>query len=213
MTALASSIFASPEHFYLPQASWALCRQLVDENPSRRMRLSYSSGRLSVMSPLPAHDRWKRLIGRLVEAIADERKIPIASFGSTTWFREDVQRGIESDECYYIGNESVVRGRTDIDLAIDPPPDLAIEIDVRPAPLDRTQIYADLGVPELWTYDGKVARFLTLNGGRYDAAERSAAFPMITPGDIESQLQRATTMDETTLLRQWREQIALKKTK
>ena len=91
-----------------------------------------------------------------MEIITEELGIEIASLGSCTWSREDLQKGLEPDECYYIQNEAVVRGKETITLSVDPPPDLAIEVDSTSSSLDRMGIYAALGMcgggylPESW---------------------------------------------------------------
>src|SRR5260370_16850687 len=99
---------------------------------------------MTLMSPLPVHDRIKKMTGRLIEFATFERDIPISSFGSTTWKRQDLARGLEPDECYYIQNEPLVPGRTDIDLKQDPPPDLAIDINLTHVPLHPPTIYPAL---------------------------------------------------------------------
>jgi Uma2 family endonuclease len=164
-------------------------------------------GRLFVMSPLPIHDRWKRMIGRFIEAASDETGGLISSFGSSAWFHDGMERAIEADECYYIANEPKVRGCTDTDLQPDPPPDLAIEVDVTHTPVDRLEIYAELGVPELWLYNGKSLRFLHLRDKAYVQIERSIAFAFIAPRDIEHHLSLITSVDEMNLIRTWREWV------
>lgn len=104
------------------------------------------------MSPLPTHERAKKLIGRLIEALSLERNIPISSLGSTTWKRQDLLKGLEPDECYFIQSERLVHGRFDLDLSKDPPPDLAVEMDITNHPMDRLAIHAALGVGEVWHY-------------------------------------------------------------
>lgn len=130
----------------------ALSRDLEAE-PGKR--LTYDQGTLEIMVPLPSHEGYKKLTGRLVEVTTEEMETEIRSLGSTTWSREDLRKGLEADQCYYIQNELAVRGKSEIDLAIDPPPDLAIEIDITSSSVDRLGIYAVLGVPEVWRYDGE----------------------------------------------------------
>lgn len=197
-------IAAAREQFFFENADWELCRKIVGANPNRRMRLSFANNRLFIMSPLPIHDKWKKTLARLIESASEEIQLPISSFGSSTWIHDGMQRAIESDECYYIANESVIRGRADIDLNRDPPPDLAIEVDVTHSPVDRIDIYAELGVPELWVYDGRVLRFLELQNKSYRAVERSIAFPFVSTRDIETHLALIPTVDELSLITQWR---------
>jgi len=81
------------------------------------------------MTPLYEHENPKIQFDRFIFALAEELEIEIKSAGSITLKREDVNRGIEPDNCYYIQTEPTVRGRQELDLETDPPPDLAIEID------------------------------------------------------------------------------------
>jgi Uma2 family endonuclease len=139
-----------------------------------------------IMSPLPIHDKVKKMAARLIELATLEREIPISSFGSTTWKRYDLEKGLEPDECYYIQSEPQVRGRTDIDLKRDPPPDLAVEVDITHNPLDRPGIYAALGVREVWRYDGERFTFVRRTAsGTYAPIPTSEALPFITPAVID----------------------------
>jgi Uma2 family endonuclease len=161
--------------------SWEQYEKLVEDPAYYHVRVTYDQGRMTLMSPLPIHDRVKTLTGRLIEFAAFELDIPISSFGSTTWKRRDLARGLEPDECYYVQSEPLVHGRSDIDLRRDPPPDLAVEIDITRNPLNRPSIYAALGVGELWRYDGKRFEFVRRNaGGSYEQIQTSAALPFMT---------------------------------
>jgi Uma2 family endonuclease len=105
-------------------------------------------------------------------------------YGSTTWWRELKQAGLEPDNCFYFQNEALVRGRLDFDLNQDPPPDLALEIDITSKSLDRFPIYVRLGVAELWCYDDGVLKIYHLKQDRYDEAERSLAFPLLNVREL-----------------------------
>lgn len=138
-----------------------------------------------LLSPLPIHEKWKQLIGRLIEVLAEERNIPISAYGSTTWQRQDLARGLEADQCYYIQHANSMRGKTEIDLQLDPPPDLAVEIEVTHPLLDRSEIYASLGVQEIWRYDGRKLQVFQLNGTNYTEITHSIAFPNFGPADLD----------------------------
>lgn len=157
-------------------------------------------------SLLPKHEKWKSLLGRFVEAIADERNIPISTFGSTTWKSHDRLKGLEADECFYIQHESQVRGKLEFDLTHgDPPPDLAIEVDVRPSAIDRQEIYAALGVNEIWKFDEEKIQAIVLNHGKYVASEFSAALPFLRPSDLKQFLDLFGTTDQNSIIRAVRE--------
>ncbi|MFB6276054.1 MAG: Uma2 family endonuclease, partial [Halothece sp.] len=135
------------------QTYQALVQDLATETAGKR--LAYDQGTLEIMTPLPEHEVNKRLLGRMVEAATEVLGLEIYSLGSVTWSREDLQRGIEPDECYYITQEARMRGRLSFDLNVDSPPDLAIEIDITSSSLNRLEIYASLGVKEVWRFDGQ----------------------------------------------------------
>lgn len=156
------------------------------EATGQRMYLTYDRGTLEIMAPSHFHERFKTLLASFIVAIRIGRRIRVASFGSATYRREDLERGLEPDECYYVQNESRVRGRSTIDLQTDPPPDLAIELDYTHHAVDRQSIYAALGVTEIWVCDG--LRLVILHrktSTQYQSAPASLAFPFLTAADLE----------------------------
>src|SRR5262249_44955535 len=151
----------------------------------QRVRLTYDRGTLELMTPSYRHEHYKMLLGRLLETWTEEHDIPIRSGGSTTFHREDVDRGLEPDQCYYIQHEYAVRGKEEIDLASDPPPDLAIEVDITSSVLNRLAIYAALGVPEVWRYNGIRLEVYRLGTDRtYVRSDQSLTFPSLPLTDI-----------------------------
>ena len=189
--------------------SWELYERLLDEleKSNQKMYLTYDHGKLEIMPPSPFNEKNKKIIGRLVELMAMEMSIPILALGSTTFKRESVSRGLEPDECYYIQHEPQVASRETIDLNEDPPPDLAIEMDYTHHPLDRENVYAGLGVPEIWQYDGKRLQGLGRNqDGKYDEIENSIAFPFLRLAEIERflKLAKSTSQDQAVVaFRDW----------
>ena len=138
----------------------------------------------------------------LFEAYADEISIEIEGLGSTTFDREDLQKGLEPDECYYVQNAHAVKGRQEFDFSVDPPPDLAIQIDISPPDVARQPIYAALGVPEFWKYDGNEVHFLKrTKEGQYVAADRSLAFPELPASELNRLLQVALADGQTAAVR------------
>ena len=190
----------------LENVSWQTYERLLHDLQHRRLQLTYDNGRLWIVSPSHQHDRLKKLIGGMVEAFALERKIPMARLGSSTWRRDDLWKGLESDECYYVQNELRVRGKDQIDLTTDPPPDLAIEVQITHQAVDRLALYAALGVPEVWHFRRDRIRALKLQGDKYVAVEFSMAFPVLRPAELERYLAMRHSTDETTLMlsfQQW----------
>jgi Uma2 family endonuclease len=193
------------EHIILKGIHWETYQSLVrdlETQPSKR--LTYDNGALEIRMPLPPHERYKKWLGRLVEIVTEELGIEIASLGSCTWSREDLRKGLEPDECYYIQNEAAVRGKETITLSVDPPPDLAIEVDSTSSSLDRMGIYAALGVPEVWRYDFKVMTFWVLVDGEYVSRETSIALPLVTATAVQVLLSDAVSMGETSWARRVR---------
>jgi Uma2 family endonuclease len=179
----------------------ALVRDL-ESQPSRR--LTYDNGSLEIWMPLPPHESYKRWLGRLVEIVTEELDIEIRSLSASTWSREDLAKGVEADECYYIQNEAVIRGKMAIDLTVDPPPDLAIEIDITSPSLPRLPIYRALGVPEVWRFDGSRLQFLSLIDGEYREVTTSIAISLLTVELVQTFLQEASEMGETSWAKQVR---------
>jgi len=125
--------------------------------------------------PLPEHEVDKELIGDLVKILLEELEIDCECFGSTTSKKKKANSGLEPDQCFYIKNHQQMRGKRRLDLTVDPPPDLAIEVDVT----SKTQIeaYTRLGVPELWVYEGTQLTIYLLQSGQYQASATSPTFP------------------------------------
>jgi Uma2 family endonuclease len=190
---------SSIEHVLLRDISWETFESLIRELESQpSKRLTYDDGLLEIWMPLPPHESFKRWLGRIVETLTEEMGCEIRSLSSTTWRRKDLKKGVEADECYYIQNEAVIRGRMDLDLTIDPPPDLAIEVDMTSLSLPRLPIYSALGVPEVWRFDGEKVQVLKLQSGEYVEMDRSIALPLVTPEVLEEFLTQVQTMGETS---------------
>ncbi len=176
----------------LEPISWDLYERLVEELGESHIFLTYDEGRLEIMAPLPIHDRVKKAVSRVIEMYSLEVDIPVEGFGSTTFKRRDLRKGLEPDECYYVANIAAVEGRTEFDFTIDPPPDLAIEVDWRSRSIDRQSIYAALGVPEIWRYDGTKFTYLKRSKqGKYVHTEKSLAFPNLPVSDLNRFVEMA----------------------
>ncbi len=148
---------------------------LTELGEKRSCRIAYSDGTLEIRMPLPEHEVDKELIGDFIKILLEELEIDCECFGSTTFKRKDMNFGIEPDQCFYIERHQQMRGKRRLNLLIDPPPDLAIEVDVT----STTQItaYTRLGVPELWVYDGTGLKIYLLQSGEYQESTFSPTFP------------------------------------
>lgn len=205
---MTATLIQSPDRVVLPNVSWQSYQSLIcDFVQEPAIRLTYAHGTLEIRMPLDPHETYKKLIGRLIEAATEELDLEIRSLGSKTCKREDLQSGLEPDQCYYIQNESQVRGLDQIDLSLLPPPDLAVEIDITSSSLDRFAIYQALGVPEIWRYDGTHLQIYFLQAGQYVARSHSHALPLLAAADILRFLNLYQTTPENALVKQFRQWI------
>jgi len=170
------------------------------------VRLTYDRGSLEIKSPLLEHEDDARFLGRLVLVLTEELGLPLKSGGATTLRRQLRRRGIEADESFWIASAPRMQGRRRLDLRTDPPPDLAIEVDVSHSSLDRLAIYATLGVPEVWRLDGEVLLFYILGAdGAFITAERSRSFPLVAPANLLPFLTQARQAgDQNPVVRAFR---------
>ncbi|AFZ05712.1 protein of unknown function DUF820 [Oscillatoria nigro-viridis PCC 7112] len=183
--------------------SWQTYETLLAEIGDRQIRLRYNRGNLEIMVPSPEHERFKTIMGRFVETLAEELEVRIEPLGSTTFKRPELS-GAEPDECFYIQNISAVKGKKRIDLNQDPPPDLVVEIDITSRSENSLQVYADLGVPEVWIYNGSRLRINRLENGEYLEGEISLAFPSLPILEIVRFLEQSETMDYLELVKAFR---------
>jgi len=179
-----NQLIVPPGHqLLLKDVSWQMFEKILEKlGEARAARISYSKGMLEIMTPLPEHEDDKVMIGDLVKVLLEELDIEFRSLGSTTFKNKEMLQAVEADDCFYIQNEAAIRGKKRIDLTIDPPPDLAIEIDIT----SRTKFnnYEALGVPELWRYNGRKLLSYVLQDGKYLESETSYNFPSLQIGSV-----------------------------
>lgn len=189
----------------LYNVSWDTFESLLkDTGEDRGSRFAYDCGTLEIMTPLFEHENPKIQFDRFIVALAEELDIQIRSAGSTTLKRKIIKKGIEPDNCYYIQNEIYMRGKETLNLETDPPPDLAIEIDITSSCVNKLNVYAALGVAELWRYDGDVLKFYQLLEGEYIEINFSVSFPVISVSDMTRFIQQSKTIGEIALLKSFR---------
>jgi Uma2 family endonuclease len=204
MTAI---LLAPPnEIINLSGISWQTYETLLEELRDRRLRLTYNRGNLEIMAPSPEHEFSKKVMGRFVETLAEESAIQIYPLGSTTFKRPQLS-GAEPDECFYISNIDAVRGKKRLDLTDDPAPDLVVEIDVTSPSNNRLQVYADLGVAEVWIYDGESLVIQQLQNGIYLTSPTSRFFLNIPIPEIAGFLQQAESIDYLELVKAFRQWV------
>jgi Uma2 family endonuclease len=163
---------------------------LVDLGESRAARVAYDDGTLEIMTPFPEHEYYKETLGDAIKEIAEVLDQDYESLGSTTWKREIKKAGVEPDNCFYFQNEPRIRGKLDFDLSQDPPPDLALEIDVTSKSLSRFPIYARLGVPEIWCYDSGELRIYQLQNEGYIQVETSLVFSTLPVQELPALIEQ-----------------------
>lgn len=200
------SVPISANLMVLPAIRWETYQAIArDFEQQPNIRLTYDCGQLEVRMPSDLHESYKKLLGRIVEALTEALGLEIYSLGSMTCDREDLARGLEPDQCYYIQNEARVWGKQSLNLQVDPPPDLAIEIDITSSSLPRFSIYASLGIPEIWHFDGKVVTIQGLEGDHYRSLDFSRAFPVLQVTDLQRFVDLRQSIKENALIRQVRE--------
>ena len=192
----------------LKGVSWSTFKALLaDVGDDRAWRIAYDGGVLEIRMPHLEHEVPKGLIESFIEATADELEIEVMKAGSLTLEREDLTRAVEPDTCFYIQNEASVRGKRDINLPEDLPPDLAIESDYTNSSVNKDSIYAALGVPELWRYRRESLQVYQLVEGKYEKCDRSLAFPFLPVAEIPGFIEQSRTVGQRAAVRLFRQRI------
>ncbi|MEG3991230.1 Uma2 family endonuclease [Microcoleus sp. S28C3] len=185
------------QQLLVEDVNWQQFESILAELGERRAsRLSYSNGRLEIMVPLPEHEKAKEIIGDMVKILLETRQIAFESLGSTTLKNERMSQAVEPDTCFYIQNQAAVIGKNRLDMSIDPPPDLAIEIDLT----SRTQLdnYQILGVPELWRYARRGLQINVLQAEQYIESDVSPTFPNIPIVELVNQYTQQSQVSGRT---------------
>ena len=201
---MTAKVIAPPaEIINLSGISWETYETLLEELNNRRLRLTYNRGTLEIMAPSPEHELSKEVLGRFVETLAEELAVQIYPLGSTTFKRPEIS-GAAPDKCFYIYNIDAVRGKKRLDLNEDPAPDLELEIDVTSSSQNRLQVYADLGVREVWIYNGEFLAIQQLENGTYITCQSSQFFANLPILEIAIFLQQAGQKDYLELVKEFR---------
>lgn len=192
------------QQMLLKDVSWQQLENILAEMGERRAaRISYSHGWLEIMVPLPEHEKDKEFIGDLVKFLLEEIQIDFEPFGSTTLKNERMRQAVEPDTSFYIQNQAAVIGKNRIDLTVDPPPDLAIEIDITSR--TRFENYQLLGVPELWRYTQQGLEINLLEAGKYIKSQSSPNFPGIPIIElINDYVQQCLTIGRSQAMRNFK---------
>jgi len=187
----------------VPWADYEAQLRIVGERP---IRVTYDQGTMEVFMPSYGHNHDAYLLGRMVDLLTEELEIDMAGGDTTTHKRQDLRRGVEPDKCYWLGdNARRLRGKRQLDLNVDPAPDLVIEVDVTRTSLDRLKIFAALRVPEVWRSDGRSLQFLHLQAnGAYRRRTTSRNFPTLRVSSVFHFLKQGRTAASTEWVRSFR---------
>lgn len=187
---------------------WNAFKQIQNLLTERtRARFTYDNGVLEITMPLEGHERSVRLIELFIRVLVVELGMKVKTMGSTTLDREDLLKSAEPDNGYYIQNFAVVADH-EVDLNVDPAPDLVVEVDITNTDVNKNKLYASMGVPEFWRFNGRVWQILQLTEEVYVECDRSPTFPIIEKTDLYQFLETAL-LDEVTAeinFRQWVQQ-------
>jgi len=191
------------EHrFLIDGIDWKGYEALLKIMP--RVRITYDRGVVELMSPLFPHELYKSRLGRLIVITAEELGVPLITAGSTTYKRFLLGRGLEPDESYYLGGYDRLTDRGRLNLDVDPPPDLVVEVDITSSSLDRMGIYAALGVVEVWRFDGESLTIQLLQKDKtYVLSNMSSAFPFLPLSEIPDLILDGEANDEI----QWGKEV------
>ena len=199
-----------PGHVVLHDVSWRFYEQLCEEFDDRPIHITYDDGNLEIMAPVSVmHEIWKKRIAQLIESACVELGIEPLPCGAANFQRKDLAKGLAPDECYYIKHApNILRLKRKLDLKKDPPPDLAIEVEYTRSAIPRQPIYAALGVPELWRFDGNKLTVLKLaSSGEYKPVKLSGIFPSIPISDFERFMKGFDSQTYVTNVLEFREWV------
>ncbi len=188
----------------LQNVTWQEFEEILEElGEHRAARIAYDKEVLEIMAPFPEHEDDKEIVGDLVKALLEELDIEFRSLGSTTFKNQAMQAGIEPDQCFYIKNESKIRGKKRLDLTVDPPPDLALEVDITSR--THSSIYEALQVPELWRFEKGKLQINLLRDGHYIESQSSSNFPNLPLFDVIPQyLEQSKTVGRNATMKAFR---------
>src|SRR5215208_707216 len=200
-TRVSSASVASPprlvpdKRVVLPCVSWETYERLLADDEERRVpRMTYDQGVLELVTPSKPHEVDAATITRFVDIVAAVLGIPIQSTASTTFRRQDLGRGFEPDASFYVQNEPRVRNRRQVDLTVDPPPDVVLEMEMSQSARDKLPLFASMGIPEVWRCDGQRVTILLLEQDGYRKSSRSQSLPVLTSEDLTRFLAESRTM-------------------
>ncbi len=202
------TLLSSETRTVLENVRWETFVELAEQRRGSVPRMTFDEGVLELMSPRRQHENIGCLIGRLVETYTEVLGIEVQSVASTTFKRKDLQKAFEADESYYIEHAELIRPKEEIDLTIDPPPDLVIEVEITSSAIRKLKLFAAMGVPEVWRHDGDRLQMVFLENGQYESISSSQALPGLTAAMIDAILEKRFESGETALVREFRQSLS-----
>lgn len=190
----------------LHNVSWSTYESLLkDYENVRNPHFTYDRGDLSIMVLSVEHEEINEAISILIQTLAEEFGVEWRGFGSMTHKREDLQRGFEPDSCFYFKNEMSMREKKRFDLTVDPPPDLLVEIDITHPSINKLPLFAALGIPEVWRFDGESVEISLLEHGSYQRVNGSLALPLVTAEIVTTFVRESRTLGRLEWVKTMRE--------
>ncbi len=208
MAAVERIVIEPPEtRIVMNDISWSTYVELSEQRRGSVPRMTYDEGVLELMSPKRQHENIGRLIGRMIEAYSEEVGIEVISLASTTVRRSKLQKAFEADESYYVSHAGQLLEKEELDFEVDPPPDLVIEVEITASAIRKMELFARMGVPEVWRHDGKKLEMFRLVAGKYQSMTSSVELPGLESSIIQETLASRTKVGETALIKQFRQKI------
>jgi Uma2 family endonuclease len=192
---------APAQKVILHDVSWETYEGLLTEHTSSGTHFAYDRGTLEIMVLSIQHETLKHLLALMVDLIAGELDVDLYAAGSTTFRRHDLARGFEPDACFYFQHVDLIRGKNQIDLSVDPPPDLIIEIDITSPSFNKFPIFAGLGIPEVWRYEGERVSIWYLQNEEYHELAESRVLPNVNGAILTELLEAGRQMKRPAWLK------------
>ena len=190
----------------LHNVSWSTYESLLrDYEDVRNPHFTFDRGDLLIMVLSAEHENLENALTTLIQALAEVFEIEWQAFGSMTHKREDLQRGFEPDACFYFKNEALMRGKKRLDLTVDPPPDLIVEIDITHPSINKLPLFAALGIPEVWRFDGEVIEISWLKEGCYVKSDKSFSLPLVTAAAVTTFVRESQNLGRLEWVKKVRE--------
>jgi Uma2 family endonuclease len=196
-----------PQRFIFHDVDWDFYQSVGEKLAERRVFVTYCKGKLEIVTVSLLHERITALLVIMIRIMAEETSLPLGSAGMTTLKRIDLDEGVEPDSSFYTKHERQMRGKSELDLPIDPPPDLAIEVEVTRRLGTRKSIYREIGVPEIWicSLNGLSVQIKGADG--YVDVDRSPTFPTLALEEMMQILKAGLNEDETAFAKAFRKRV------